>query len=621
MHNMFTTAMLGLAASLAVTGAAQAANIDVGDAAPGVQAADIISVSVTWTSNNVYNLRDQIYVTNGATLTIQPGTVVASTPTGNARGSLAITRGCMIIAEGTADNPIIFTSTDDVATWDPLASHPTGRNPETGTWRVAANEWGNITIMGEAFISQNCPANPNFPNASAATCNVNNLAAMEGLVPPAANPGFAQYGGNADNGDSGSLKYVSLRYGGRIQALATELNGLSLGGVGRATEIEHIEIMNNVDDGIEIWGGTVNLKWFSIWNIGDDSIDLDQGWRGKAQFGLVVQGYSLNAAQGSGTGDNCLELDGAETADAQPVTTATLYNLTVIGQPVSGDDGTAWRDNARVQIRNSTFMNLGEQLIQEECADNCSANQGYGFGGTLTFPQTWANAYTYSHTSGPNLCTNPTLRYTAQSAGSTAIGQGFLSELTDSVFYQNSATAYGPGSGAVGNCFSNNGSDALGVTVGGGSAPLKGNVVSGNSPIQAITRGPAVNPVAGLTILPVTSLDPRPANAALTSVASAPNDGFFTVAPYRGAFRCNLNWMTGWTAADAFGFSQPACAGDTNCDDTINVNDLLAVITTWGPCPGCPGLTCAGDVAPIGGDCSIDVNDLLQVITTWGACP
>ena len=69
--------------------------------------------------------------------------------------------------------------------------------------------------------------------------------------------------------------------------------------------------MNNVDDGIEIWGGTVNIKYFNIWNIGDDSFDIDQGWRGKAQFILIVQGYSTNASQGSGVGDNCIETDGA----------------------------------------------------------------------------------------------------------------------------------------------------------------------------------------------------------------------------------------------------------------------------------------------------------------------
>ena len=168
---------------------------------------------------------------------------------------------------------------------------------------------------------------------------------MEGLQPPAGST-IAQYGGGNDDDDSGTLDYVSIRYGGRVVGLNNELNGLSLGGIGRGTDIDFVEIMNNVDDGIEIWGGTVNLKHFSIWNIGDDSLDIDQGWRGKAQFGLIVQGYSLDANQGSGVGDNCIEMDGAEDSDYQPVTTASLYNMTVIGQPVDGDGATAWRDNA-----------------------------------------------------------------------------------------------------------------------------------------------------------------------------------------------------------------------------------------------------------------------------------
>jgi hypothetical protein len=149
---------------------------------------------------------------------------------------------------------------------------------------------------------------------------------MEGLV--AAFPGDTKvlYGGGNDDDDSGSISYLSLRYGGKVVGLNNELNGLSLGGIGRNTDIHHVEIMNNVDDGIEIWGGTVNLKYFSIWNVGDDSLDIDQGWRGKAQFGLIVQGYSANAAQGSGVGDNCIEIDGAEQSDYQPVTTGTIYN-------------------------------------------------------------------------------------------------------------------------------------------------------------------------------------------------------------------------------------------------------------------------------------------------------
>ena len=122
-----------------------------------------------------------------------------------------------------------------------------------------------------------------------------------------------------------------------------------------------------------IWGGTVNLKYVNIWNIGDDSFDIDQGWRGKAQDIFIVQGYSADASQGSGVGDNCFETDGAEDSDWQPVTTAAIYNATVIGQPVDGDHGTAWRDGCRMQYRNCIFMDLGHKLIQFDNIDGDGA--------------------------------------------------------------------------------------------------------------------------------------------------------------------------------------------------------------------------------------------------------
>ena len=153
-------------------------------------------------------------------------------------------------------------------------------------------------------------------------------------------PTLNNYGGGDDDYDAGNLSYLSIRYAGRVVGLSNELNGLSLGAIGRNTKIHHIEVMNNVDDGIEIWGGTVDLKYVSIWNVGDDSFDVDQGWRGRAQFGLIVQGYSRNASQGSGLGDNIFEFDGAENSDAQPRTRAAIYNFTTIANTESGDGTT-----------------------------------------------------------------------------------------------------------------------------------------------------------------------------------------------------------------------------------------------------------------------------------------
>jgi hypothetical protein len=618
----------------------------------GAKAAEIlvnnnISTSTTWTANNTYNLQKQIYVLPGATLTIEPGTIIASTT--NLGGSLAVTRGAKIIAAGTADNPIIWTSKADVATW-------TGGDPTTGTWRVAANEWGNLTIMGKAYISENAIAG-NTP-----TPNANNVAPMEGLVAQGAGDPNVLYGGGDDDDDSGVIRYCSFRYGGKVVALTNELNGLSLGGIGRETDIDHIDIMNNVDDGIEIWGGTVNLKYFNIWNVGDDSLDIDQGWRGKAQFGLIVQGYSVNAAQGSGLGDNAIEMDGAEQSDYQPVTTGVLYNITVVGNPLSsgGDHGTAWRDNCRMQIRNSVIMDLGERVVGFDNVDG-DGGAGYGNNGTLSWANTWTTNYNvYSTVNAPS---NPASFYQAQVNGK-------LNEIKDSVFYRNLfATAYDEAiARGVLDASNNN------VRV-GDNDPTEADL-----PLRDVLRGALVNLTGGKTVLPVTGIDPRadPNNDAATSVAAAPDDGFFTVAQYRGAFPTNKNWLCGWTAADAFGFvihpgsscltvadadgdgvadaddncvnganpgqedsdgdgvgdvcdncpqvanadqadansngvgdaCEASCPADLDNSGTVDAADLAILLGGWG----------GSGAADLDGNNSVDAADLAVLLGAWGAC-
>ena len=476
-----------------------------------------ISVSETWISGNVYNLQNQVYVLPGATLTIEAGTLVQSTS--GAGGSLAVSRGGKIHVNGTASDPVIMTSTDDTMT----------------AWHEGANEWGNLTLMGNALISAShyggAPVGSNTKEPTGL-----NEKQMEGLTAAFVGDPNVMYGGNDDDDDSGSISYLSLRYGGKVLGLANELNGLSLGGIGRATDIHHVEIMNNVDDGIEIWGGTVNLKYVNIWNVGDDSFDVDEGWRGKAQFGLIVQGYSVDASQGSGVGDNCFETDGAEDSDAQPVTTAAIYNFTVVGQPAGGDGGTVWRDNARVQYRNCTFMDLGEELVRFDGDDGDGAN-GYGYNGTLSWADTWTTDYTVTSavnagTFAPGAFNDPAVMYTAQTSGK-------LAELSDSVFFQNAV----------------DGDDQ--ATAVGVFAAANNNVSATNSPIQSITRGPLVSK-GGKNMLPVVSINPLPANDALVSVGSAPADGFFTSAQYRGGFSSSENWLNGWTAVDAYGMTTPS---------------------------------------------------------------
>ena len=559
MKTRFST-LVTSALALAMAASAQAATIVVN--------ADITS-DTTWTSNNVYDLTTQVYVTNGATLTIEPGTIIASTPTVNGSGSLAVTRGANIVANGTAGRPIIFTSTNDVATWDIQSGTSTGRNPKTGDWRLAANEWGNITIMGNGYISnfgKNAPISGNTATPGA------NVSPMEGLTEGFPGDTRILYGGTDDNDDSGSLQYVSIRYAGRVVGLGNELNGLSLGGVGRGTEINNIEIMNNVDDGIEIWGGTVNLKNFAIWNVGDDSLDIDQGWRGKAQFGLIVQGMSLaNGSQGGGVGDNIIEIDGAEGAASQPVTSTLIYNMTLIGEPNLGDHAFDYRDGARLQFRQGIVTEVGDRLVNG--ADNASDGEGtitgYGNGGTLLFfsasnPHTWntafndAGAYTVNAGTGTGA---PSALYTAQSAGDSTIGQGFLNEITDTVIFD---------------VFDFARANTVGVTVAGGSNTAKGNVVDTASPLTSIVRSAPQTAGGSLgNIELVTTLDPRPVGAAVTKAAangSTPADGFFTEVSYRGAFSPNQaqNWLNGWSAANAYGFVASTPGSNVSDWDMMN---------------------------------------------------
>ena len=544
-----------------------------GTAAAGTNVNANISGSDHWTkAGSPYHLKKQIYVLPGAALTIDAGVVVASFV--DDQGSLAVCRGAKIYVNGTRAEPVIMTSAEDVATWTgsvvthngsggTVDSITTLGDPKTGTWREGCNEWGNLTIMGDALISASHYGGSPVTINNEGTIRTNdkcpnglNEKNMEGLVAAYVGDSKVLYGGDNDDDDSGEIHYISLRYGGKVIGLANELNGLSLGGLGRETDIDHVEIMNNVDDGIEIWGGTVNLKYVNIWNIGDDSFDLDEGWRGKAQFGLIVQGYSINASQGSGVGDNCFETDGAEDSDAQPVTTAKICNFTVIGQPVGGDHGTAWRDNARIQYCNNIWMELGEQLVKLDNVDGDGAN-GYGYNGTLSWADTWTtDSSVYSTV---NLCgADPADLYKSQ-------GPGKLAQITNSIFYNNQhASAYT-------------------------EATNRNVLVRGT----AVTRG-------GLTMLPVTYINPCAANDAVTSYTRSPycnckqDDEFFQPAPFAGGFSPYYNWLESWTAVDAYGMTDTAMNtptdtssmivpddGDLDGNGMVNMDDFAVFSETW----------------------------------------
>lgn len=246
---------------------------------PVVVVQDNISSNTTWTKDNIYELAGRVTVLDGVTLTIEAGTVIkGQSGTGSNATALLVARGAKLIAEGTAEEPIIFTSTSDQIV-PGLMKSPNLAPDVNGLW-------GGVIILGKARIS-----------ASNSNGDVSEVQ-IEGI--PTSDPN-GLYGGSDDTDNSGVIKYVSIRHGGTNIGAGNEINGLTLGGVGSGTVIENVEVVANQDDGIEWFGGTVNVKNIVVWNAGDDALDTDQAWSGTAENFIVVHP----------TG-HCFELDGPE---------------------------------------------------------------------------------------------------------------------------------------------------------------------------------------------------------------------------------------------------------------------------------------------------------------------
>ncbi len=290
---------------------------------------------VTWTANNTYVLDGFVFVEEGAVLTIEPGTVIKGKPgTGEDASALIITRGAKIMANGTADKPIIFTALmDDPTKIDDMPLDVNGL-------------WGGLLVLGKSQI--------NTPGG---------VGQIEGI--PSDEP-RGMYGGG-DNPDlddnSGVIRYVSIRHGGTDIGANNEINGLSLGAVGAGTTIEYVEVFRNADDGFEFFGGTVNTKYLISAYNGDDSFDYDEGYNGKGQFWFSIQAEDDGNCGG--------EHDGAtKPEDATPYATPQIYNATYIGSGVASgrDKSTALhlRDNAGGTYKNSIFTDFGGKGIEIE---------------------------------------------------------------------------------------------------------------------------------------------------------------------------------------------------------------------------------------------------------------
>lgn len=283
----------------------------------------VIEGNVTWTKDKIYRLKGYVRVgeeavsgtiTKKGQLTIQAGTIIIGDKA--TKGTLIVQRESKLIAEGTASEPIIFTSAEGIGSRSP-------------------GDWGGVVICGKA------------PN------NLTGVAELEGGY-----KGF--HGGTVADDNSGSLKYVRIEYAGIPLNPNQEINSLTMGSVGSGTKIEYIMASFGLDDSFEWFGGTVNCKYLVAYKGTDDDFDMDNGYSGTVQFGLGYRDGNLADVSGS----NGFEIDNdAAGSNLAPFTSATLANFSIIGAKGKSSDyldanfqnGAQLRRNAKVKIYN-TFI-------------------------------------------------------------------------------------------------------------------------------------------------------------------------------------------------------------------------------------------------------------------------
>jgi hypothetical protein len=289
-----------------------------------------ITTATTWTANNIYQLDGIVRVNGGGVLTIEAGTRVEGNTAVNP-SALFVERDGQIFANGTLLQPIVFSCTQ--------------APPKT------AGCWGGIFIAGNARINHNTgtPSSPIIPGR----------AATGGCLSTQGEGNAPFFGGCNDDDNSGSLTYLIIEYAGFLVGPNNELNGLSLGGVGRGTTIDFIQAHRGLDDGIEYFGGTVNTRHLVLTANSDDAFDLSFGWSGATQF-VIIQQYTLD-------GDKGFEADNNEPAGFEdtPLTTAQLWNFTLVGEPdPTSTLGTAGNNvNDALHLRRGNALQLNNALI------------------------------------------------------------------------------------------------------------------------------------------------------------------------------------------------------------------------------------------------------------------
>lgn len=431
-----------------------------------------------------------------AILTVQPGVVLYANTTNADNDFMIVNRGSRILAEGTETAPIIFTSQQNVA--------GTATDESQG-------QWGGVILAGRAPIS-NC----NLAGVTGGSANCENV--VEGT-------GTALYGGNAPADNSGTFRYVQIRYSGTILAEGVELQGLTLGGTGYGTTIDHVQVHNSSDDGIEVFGGRTNMKYLVMTGADDDSFDYDVGYRGLVQFMLAVQ-----KPTNTQTDNYMIEVDSNGGEDALPRTWGQIANFTFIQ--------TTTATNAAMRIRGG--------------ADNRLVN------GIVVTPQACTNIVAGADAGGKTTirAADSTPSTTSPSAAET-LGtlQDFGPPMFNSIYFACGATKYAES--AV---------NSVRVTAAEQQAIVEAtgnNVVINGTAAEAVTGGylRGTGPAAMTAVNPA-NYNPQPASGLAAFFVSAPFLG--AVGPAGSGFD---TWFQRWTCNSNranFGTTSGACTAVPN---------------------------------------------------------
>ena len=347
---------------------------------PNVNITTDITTDTRWSACNTYYLRGQIYVKNGATLTIDAGTIIRA-ESALVGPALIVTKGSKVFAIGTENNPIVFTS--DKA----IGSRSKG-------------DWGGVIILGRGSYNINA--------------GVNNI---EGIASSA----DTQYGGGTtpDNNDnSGTLKYVRIEFGGYAYAANQEINGLTFGAVGRGTTVDNVQVSFANDDSFEWFGGSVNCKHLVAYRGLDDDFDTDNGFSGNVQFCLGVRDPNISDNPTVSTSEGFESDNNSTSSAATPFTSAIFSNFTLIGPslrkglPNAGAFATGYkraarlRRNSQLKVFNSVFMDFEEGLFIDGVTTEANANFGASTAGAGTLK--WRNNILAGTISSTNLVTSTT---------------------------------------------------------------------------------------------------------------------------------------------------------------------------------------------------------------------